>query len=83
MTYGQKAVGLKFNPSKDNEVNVCKSRFADLIDRHNDARSMDGVSREQARLYSIAITQLQQAEMWSVKALTWKYSKEIPEDKEV
>jgi hypothetical protein len=69
-TYGQKAVGLSFNPSGDDEVARCKQIFADAIDQMNDLRG--GVSGEQARLASIAITEAQGAQMWAVKALTWK-----------
>lgn len=75
LTFGQKAVGLTFNPSGDDAVAQCKQSLADAIDQMNDLRTAaSGVtgSREQARLASIAITELQAAQMWAVKALTWK-----------
>lgn len=69
-TYGQKAVGLSFNPSGDDAVARCKQIFADAIDQMSELRF--GATPEQARLASIAITEAQGAQMWAVKALTWK-----------
>lgn len=71
LTYGEKAVGIKFNPWGDPEVESCKSGYAKEIDRMNDLRETSQ-SPEQKRLASVAITQLQIAQMCSVKALTWK-----------
>ncbi|GKX50601.1 Acb2/Tad1 domain-containing protein [Budvicia aquatica] len=71
LTFGQKAVGLRFNPSGDNAIDDCKQRFADVIDQMNDLRSQ-AESQEVKRLASIAITEMQSAQMWAVKALTWK-----------
>ena len=71
LTYGQKAVGLTFNPSNDDKVAMCKKRYADLIDEMNELRNRT-VSQEVERMCSIAITELQTAQMWSVKSLTWK-----------
>jgi len=70
-SYGEKAVGLSFNPSGDDRVNKIKKLYADIIDLCNDERSAnrDG---EQARLYSTAITRAQEAQMWAVKAITWR-----------
>lgn len=71
LSFGQKAVGLTFNPSGGPEVNKAKQTFADAIDQMNDLRSSTG-SAEVRRLASIAITELQGAQMWAVKALTWR-----------
>lgn len=71
LTYGQKAVGAKFNPSGDDAVAACKDGFAGEIDRMNNLRNAS-TSQEQKRLASVAITELQTAQMWAVKALTWK-----------
>ena len=38
-TFGQKAVGLSFNPSNDDAVANCKAEFAAVIDRMNDLRN--------------------------------------------
>lgn len=69
-TYGRKAVGLSFNPSGDDAVARCKQIFANAIDQMAELRF--GATPEQARLCSIAITEAQGAQMWAVKALTWK-----------
>jgi len=71
LTYGQKAVGLTFNPSGDGLVSICKTGFSHLIDQMNEVRSAS-TSPEQKRLCSVAITEMQTAQMWAVKALTWK-----------
>jgi len=70
-SFGQKAVGINFNPSGDDQVGFCKQGFATEIDRMNDLRQAS-TSPEQKRLCSVAITELQTAQMWAVKALTWK-----------
>jgi hypothetical protein len=73
-TYGQKAVGLSFNPGGDESVAKCKQMYADIIDMMNEIRiyQNDCIPAERARLASIAITEAQSAQMWAVKALTWK-----------
>jgi hypothetical protein len=73
LTYGEMAVGLTFNPSNDDAVAQCKAEFARVIDRMNDLRSSMGSSPEIARMCSIAITEAQTAQMWAVKAITWKF----------
>lgn len=74
MTYGERAVGLTFNPSGDDAVNNCKAGFAALIDQMDELRrkANDANNREQARLASIAITEAQAAQMWATKAITWR-----------
>jgi len=73
LTFGQKAVGVRFNPSGMSEVDKCKQGFADLIDQLNDFRNdkNPSVSSEAKRHASIAITELESAQMRAVKALTW------------
>ena len=71
MTYGQKAVGLPFNPSGDPKVQQVKVLFAQIIDLCNDARTEAGQS-EQARLFTVAITEAQTAQMWAVKGITFQ-----------
>lgn len=70
-TFGEKAVGLSFNPSAMSEVDVCKSGFAAVIDQMNELRTAT-TSAEVKRMASIAITEAQTAQMWAVKALTWR-----------
>ena len=70
-TYGQKAVGVAFNPSGDVDVAACKHHFSLLIDQMDALRSSTS-STEVKRMASIAITEMQTAHMWAVKALTSK-----------
>ena len=72
MTFGEKAVGLTFNPSGDDAVAQCKAEFAAVIDRMNDLRSTTD-SQEVKRMASAAITEAQTAQMWAVKAITWRF----------
>lgn len=71
LTFGQIAVGLNFNPSGDDAVGVCKQRFAEAIDQMNDLRNQTD-DNEVKRMCSVAITEIQTAQMWAVKAITFK-----------
>jgi hypothetical protein len=71
MTYGEKAVGLTFNPSGDSKVDVLKAQAAAFIDSCNDWRE-EATDPEIKRMYSVAVTEMQAAQMWSVKAATWR-----------
>ena len=71
LTYGQKAVGLNFNPSGDDKVFKVKQMYADIIDMINLHRQTN-LFCEMDRIAEIAITEAQGAQMWAVKALTWK-----------
>lgn len=71
MTFGEKAVGLSFNPSGDDAVAQCKAEFAAVIDRMNDLRAVSD-NPEVKRMASVAITEVQTAQMWAVKAITWR-----------
>ena len=68
LTFGEKAVGLTFNPSGDERVQRLKAMYAAIIDELNTIQSDRS---EQARLASIAVTEAQGAQMWAVKAATW------------
>lgn len=70
-TFGEKAVGLSFNPSASDLVANIKKRFADDIDEMNSLRLRTD-DPEVTRLASIAITEIQGAQMWAVKAATWR-----------
>ena len=71
LTYGQKLVDINFNPAELESVGICKKHIATVIDQLNDLREKTE-SPETKRLSSIAITELQGAQMWTVKALTNK-----------
>lgn len=65
MTYGEKAVGLSFNPSGDKNVERIKKLYAEIIDfcaEEISAYTGTG-SGEQTRLFKIAITEAQGAQM--------------------
>jgi hypothetical protein len=74
-TYGEKAVGLQFNPSGMGDVDKLKKLYAEIIDHMDDFRQgyiARGDNSEMVRLCSIAITEAQTAQMWAVKAVTWR-----------
>jgi len=71
LTFGEAAVGLSFNPSGDPEVYECKRQFAAVIDQMHRLRE-SSASPDVKRMASVAITEAQTAQMWAVKAITWK-----------
>lgn len=77
LTYGEKAVGLTFNPSGDVKVQKIKELYSQIIDIMDELRNSqipEGMpnSNERNRMCSIAITEAQTAQMWAVKSITWK-----------
>lgn len=69
LTFGQKRVGVTFNPSKNPEVDTFKSATANAIDelkRFSDAST----DPEAKRAFAEAMTQYENACMWAVKAFT-------------
>jgi len=70
-TFGQKAVGINFNPSADSAVDRVKQIMANAIDEMNNFRNKETTTQVQKRLASISITEMQGSQMWAVKALTW------------
>jgi len=71
LSFGEKAVGLSFNPGGDPEVAEAKRQYAGIIDQLNSLRERTD-NPEVKRLCSVAITEAQGAQMWAVKAITWK-----------
>jgi hypothetical protein len=71
LSFGEKAVGLTFNPSGDSRVNEMKQLYARIIDLMEELRGQSSDS-EQKRLASVSITEAQGAQMWAVKAITWR-----------
>jgi hypothetical protein len=71
MTFGEKAVGLTFNPSNNPEVDACKRGFAAVIDQMHNLRNTSD-NADVKRMASVAITEAQTAQMWAVKAITWR-----------
>ena len=71
LSFGEKAVGLGFNPGANPEVHACKAGFAVEIDRMHNLRTKSD-DADVWRMTEIAIEGLQTAQMWAVKAVTWK-----------
>ena len=69
-TFGEKAVGLSFNPSGLSAVDSIKTTAANFIDACHEARNTSD-NPEVKRMLSVAITECQTAQMLAVKALTW------------
>lgn len=70
LTEGQYRVGTTFNPSGNSDVDSVKSTVAGLIDMlHTIAGDREHPG---ARCASIAMTELESAAMWAVKAVTKK-----------
>ena len=71
LTFGEKAVGLTFNPGGNEKVDDIKRLYAKVINLCNEIREEAGQG-EKGRLMSVAITEAQAAQMWAVKGITWK-----------
>lgn len=71
LSFGEKAVGLTFNPSGDPFVTEVKQGYARVIDEMNALRLRTD-NTEVKRMASVAITEAQTAQMWAVKAITWR-----------
>ena len=72
MTYGEKACGVNFNPGGLQHVARLKADFAQLVDILHNTRDASS-NPEVKRMLSVAITELQTAQMWAVKAVTWQH----------
>jgi len=72
LTFGEKAVGLTFNPGGHEKVNAIKQAQAMYIDMLNQFRD-ETTNGEVKRQLSVAITEAQTSQMWAVKAVTWQY----------
>lgn len=72
LTFGEKAVGLTFNPGGSPTVQGIKEIYADIINKLNTEREST-TNPEVKRMLSVAITEAQTSQMWAVKAVTWQY----------
>ncbi|MDC6033466.1 hypothetical protein [Proteus mirabilis] len=70
-TLGQKLVGISFNPSGNIIVDAVKQNAADTIDLIQDSMQK-ATSEESLMIYNEAIRRIMDAQMWAVKAITWK-----------
>jgi len=71
VTFGEKAVRLTFNPGGDETVAALKRTAAAFIDTCHEEREL-ATDSEVKRMYSVAITEAQTAQMWAVMAATWE-----------
>ena len=79
MTLGEYRVGISFNPSNSSSVDKLKRLAADFIDAVDmiEDSSMDPKrDSERARLKALAMTHIEDAAMWAVKATTKQSGKE-------
>ena len=73
LTFGEKLVGLNFNPSNDDKVGKAKRYCADLADLvHDDFKSREQTEYSTDR-FKQAISEILNAQMNAVKVLTLKY----------
>ena len=77
LTFGQKAVGLNFNPSGDENVTKAKQLSADLIDlveEHKEKVSSQGIQLSWITnvFRTAAFNAVIAAQLAVVKFLTWK-----------
>lgn len=68
MTEGEYRVGKTFNPSANPAVDAIKAKAADLIDML--APIAADRDHPGARCASVAMTEIESAAMWAVKAVT-------------
>ncbi len=76
LTFGGKAVGLTFNPSGDERVKKIKELYANIIDDlagpNGENLGTNGETGLKGRILGRAINDAIGAQMWAVKAITWK-----------
>jgi len=73
LTFGEKLVGIKFNPSEDNKVDRAKKLFAEaanLIEEEYRAKNMGGSPITEI-LYNHTIGEILNAQMNVVKLITF------------
>lgn len=73
MTKGEYRVGINFNPSNDDTVGKIKRLAADFIDAIDNVFEVSMNPRQETevrRLKALAMTHVEDAAMWAVKAAT-------------
>jgi hypothetical protein len=75
LTFGQKAVGITFNPGGLEQVNNIKALCADVIDELDRQRTKakEENNGEKIAQFTLAIRDIQSGQMWGVKAATWQH----------
>jgi hypothetical protein len=72
LSYGQKAVGITFNPSGDENVQKVKELYAQIIDLLIVTPVSNSDVSIKGRILGRALNEAIGAQMWAVKAITWK-----------
>jgi hypothetical protein len=72
LSYGQKAVGLTFNPSGDENVQKVKELYAQIIDLLIVTPVSNSDVSIKGRILGRALNEAIGAQMWAVKAITFK-----------
>lgn len=75
LTFGEKAVGISFNPGGSSEVNNIKRACAMTIDilHAQMQKAIADNDGEKIAMYKLAIRDIQTGQMWGVKAATWGF----------
>jgi hypothetical protein len=73
LTFGEKLVGITFNPSSDDKVAKAKALFAQAADLLKDEMSSRETSPLSKTIEEAAIADILRAQMMVVKAITLKY----------
>ena len=73
LTFGEKLVGLNFNPSNDDRVSKAKRLCAELADLLNDDRQERETTKLESLLFPQTVGKILDAQMNVVKLLTLKY----------
>ena len=78
LSFGQKAVGITFNPGQNPKVNEVKELYAKIIDLCKEVMASEkpeGMVDTDYRndLLTTAIKEAQGAQMWAVKGITCQY----------
>ena len=68
LTLGEKRCHINFNPSSDDKIGTFKRMMADSIDYCNN-ELMSTEDSEAKRCFSIAMTELETAQMYAVKGI--------------
>ena len=69
LTLGEKRCHINFNPSSDDKIGTFKRMMADAIDYCN-KELMSTEDSEAKRCFSIAMTELETAQMYAVKGIS-------------
>jgi hypothetical protein len=72
LSFGQKAVGLNFNPSGDDKVGQAKQKCAELIDLVQSIQQETNEPYLTNTIKGEALRSIMDAQMWLVKYITWK-----------